>query len=186
LLRLRAVQVQLSRRFDDSEPIEPVEELSYEASRHCAECWSGGVREATIARRQQCHDEVRRQDAAREAALARAVDRNAALLLEREMSRISEAHYCAGWLVGLGGTLWAMTQDRASRMFGFGEVPNEDLDLLVELSARAGGRDVRVFSAGTWTVEHALDQYEVTSFWADGTWLWATARDRIVRRRLAR
>jgi hypothetical protein len=73
-----------------------------------------------------------------DAALALALDRDAAVLLEERMSAISEKYFCAGWLNGLEHDLWPMLQG-GSRDFGLGEVTEAEVDDLRRLHARAGG-----------------------------------------------
>jgi hypothetical protein len=46
----------------------------------------------------------------REAALEKSKDRNAALVLVRLMSDLSEEHYCAGWMGGLEFSLWRIVE----------------------------------------------------------------------------
>lgn len=68
----------------------------------------------------------------------RSVNPDAALCLVRLMSRISEQHYCAGWLVGLEYSLWDMLEG-GDRDFGFGPVKAGSLLQLAALSERAQG-----------------------------------------------
>ena len=57
-----------------------------------------------------------------------------------EMSEISEAHYCAGWMNGLEFSLWEMIIDRsADRQYGMCPITDEQLDRLLDLSRECGG-----------------------------------------------
>ncbi len=62
-------------------------------------------------------------------------------VLKTLMSKISEDHFCAGWLVDLEYKLWSMVIDRSAenRDFGFGEVLLEQVDVLSELNLKSGG-----------------------------------------------
>lgn len=73
-----------------------------------------------------------------EARLQTTVDRVSALALRDLMSRISEEHYCAGWLSGLEFTLYGMMHGD-SRAFGMGDVSTEDVTQLWTLHQRCGG-----------------------------------------------
>ena len=63
---------------------------------------------------------------------------DAAELLCEYMSEISEDYWCAGWLHGLEFSLWKMLRG-GSRDFGTGDVKEEELSKLRQLSQRAGG-----------------------------------------------
>lgn len=96
------------------------------------------------------------EDAAREASLAPALNREAALVLEALMSEISEDCICARWELGLEFRLWAMVQGGA-RHFGMSEVSEEDVARLRNLSTSAGGwwRYDRFVPAVEWAFVYA-------------------------------
>lgn len=73
--------------------------------------------------------------AKRAACLAKALDMHAAVALEEAMTDLSERHWCAGWLIGLGDVLWKATQGDDVRV----RFDAADLDRLRDLSAKAGG-----------------------------------------------
>lgn len=82
-------------------------------------------------------EEVPRK-AARDQALAKSKDKDAALALNSLMSEISEDHYCAGWLGGLEYDLWKIVQG-GNREFGFGDIAESRVTELKRLSEKAGG-----------------------------------------------
>ncbi len=104
----------------------------------CASCWESGGREAEIERVAAWQAKEAVDFAAREASLDKALDRDAAIALEEAMSWISERDYCAGWLTGLGATLWNALQNGPTR-FGMGDITAEDIARLRALSEKAGG-----------------------------------------------
>lgn len=61
-----------------------------------------------------------------------------ARVLVEWMSNISEQQYFAGWLIGTEFALWSMLEG-GSRDWGFGDVPERDIEDLRILSQRAGG-----------------------------------------------
>ena len=63
---------------------------------------------------------------------------DAAEALAIHMSNISEDYYCAGWLMDLERTLWAMAEG-GDRRFGLGTVTEDEIATLRSLSERAGG-----------------------------------------------
>lgn len=77
--------------------------------------------------------------AQRDAALAKANDKDAAQMLRKLMSDISEEHYCAGWLGGLEYDLWAMLNGTRGYEYGNGEVAEFMIDELQRLSEKSGG-----------------------------------------------
>lgn len=78
------------------------------------------------------------QAARRDAALATAKDQNAASILVRLMSDISEEYYCAGWMSGLEFSLWRMVQG-GDRSYGMSEVSEDEVTQLKQLSEQCGG-----------------------------------------------
>ncbi len=72
------------------------------------------------------------------ASLGRCKDDGAANSLRDLMSDTSEEHYCAGWLMGLEYSLWAMCENGPTR-WGLGHVEQGTIDELLRLSAAAGG-----------------------------------------------
>lgn len=81
---------------------------------------------------------ITREAAHKAASLEYAKDRDAALALESAMSAISEDYYCAGWLIGLEFSLWAMVLG-GPRDFGIGTVTEEEIQELRRLSDACGG-----------------------------------------------
>lgn len=78
------------------------------------------------------------QEARRDAALAKAKDENAALILRAAMSEISESYYAAGWLIGLEHVLWQMVEG-GERRFGMGTVEEYEVANLKRLAEQCGG-----------------------------------------------
>jgi len=76
---------------------------------------------------------------AQESALARALDRDAAVRLRDVMSDISEDCYCAGWLTGLEFMLWGAVVGGEPFHFGMGRVESSDIAELRRLSEKCGG-----------------------------------------------
>lgn len=76
---------------------------------------------------------------AQEAAIALALDRDAAVRLRDCMSDISEDRYCAGWLSDLEFTLWGAVVDGEPFQFGMGRVESSDIAELRRLSEKCGG-----------------------------------------------
>lgn len=74
----------------------------------------------------------------REERLTTALDRDAAVMLERLMSDISEEHYCAGWNSGLDVALWNIVQG-GPRRYGMDEVSPENVAELRRLHEKSGG-----------------------------------------------
>lgn len=70
--------------------------------------------------------------------LTSAKDADIAELLRELMSDISEEYYCAGWLIGLEFSLWAMLQG-GPRDFGMGVVKDSEIADLKRLHEKAGG-----------------------------------------------
>ena len=62
----------------------------------------------------------------------------AAACLMELMSEISESHYCASWMRDLEYNLWSMLQG-GSRKYGLGEVSEEEINLLKNLSDTCNG-----------------------------------------------
>lgn len=60
-------------------------------------------------------------------------------LLWQRMSDLSEEHHCAGWLIGTGYDLWAMTMHGRSLRWGMGRVEQSAIDDLRRLSDACGG-----------------------------------------------
>jgi hypothetical protein len=75
----------------------------------------------------------------KKASMNKSQNKYAAELLCHYMSDLSEDYFCAGWLCGLEFTLWGMAFAKADRTFGFGELNQEEIDKLVDLSVAAGG-----------------------------------------------
>lgn len=63
---------------------------------------------------------------------------SAAAELMEAMSEISEDCFCAGWMTGLGFSLWGMLKT-GPRRWGMEEVTQDHLEGLKLLSERAGG-----------------------------------------------
>jgi len=80
-----------------------------------------------------------RDAAVQEAALALALDRDAAVRLRDVMSGLSEEHYCAGWLHGLEFMLWDACQTDEPCMFGWSVVDVAEVAELRRLSKKSGG-----------------------------------------------
>ena len=60
-------------------------------------------------------------------------------LLRQLMEDISEDHYCAGWMMNLELNLWRMVEG-GPRGYGMGDVSEEQVEQLRQLSKDAGGR----------------------------------------------
>jgi hypothetical protein len=78
------------------------------------------------------------EESIREAALAKALDRDAAVLLALRMSDLSEECWCAGWLTDCEFELWTLIHEGPSQ-WGMGEVTAADIAELRRLSAKSGG-----------------------------------------------
>ncbi len=74
-----------------------------------------------------------------EAQLRKRVQEYASEALVNFMSGISEYYYCAGWLTGLEFILWGMAYHGHDREFGMGEVSNDEIEHLKQLSEDADG-----------------------------------------------
>lgn len=109
------------------------------AFRTCAACWEGGERERQEMLTERWKAQAEANAAAREASLALALDREAAIALEVYMRDMSEETYCAGWLSGLEHSLWRMLSEGGDHTFGIGTVTATDCDRMRRLSEKAGG-----------------------------------------------
>lgn len=79
-----------------------------------------------------------RREAVREAAIAKALDRDKAATLLKEMRAISELHFAAGWSGGLEEGLWSMVLG-GSRECLVGALSEDDVESLRNLFIAAGG-----------------------------------------------
>lgn len=105
----------------------------------CHDCW-----ERTRPAREEWAREAQERDAQREAeveaSLAHALDRTYADQLREHMSELSEEHWCAGWLSGLGRQLWrALDPETRPERWGLAPLSDDDLATLRHLSESAGG-----------------------------------------------
>lgn len=105
----------------------------------CQECWDTIGLPAALAQKAKWAAESAEQGKAREDALAKSPNREAALSLEAYMSDLSEECYCAGWLIGLEHALWEMMKIDRDHKWGMGSVTTVDLARLRTFSRTAGG-----------------------------------------------
>lgn len=103
----------------------------------CGECEAKHERETSKWMEEREAENARRDEENGKVLRETGGDKGAAMLLLDIMSDISEEYYCAGWLVDLEYMLWHAVETE-ERSFGFGEIPNHQIEAMKEYASACG------------------------------------------------